>query len=205
MNQKNLKRFIYHEIGHFMARELNYELYGIGEGVESIFIKTHNLNGSTEYSGGTVPKKPKGYDDKLIINVKETAAVILYGCLFQTLYFNFILPEHEHVSFRLCFSLKNGANGSIDMSDFSGMSKYISGEKRKKIVEYTESKYINLLLSDKVHLEKLFNFDILDTLNKKQDSVDLEILKVKLSDFKNEHKKYYSKFIETIDKIIKER
>ena len=204
MNQKNLKRVIYHEIGHFMARELNYELYGIGEGVESIFIKTHNIIGSTEYSGGTVPKKPKGYvDDKEIINVKETAAFFLYGCLFQTLYFIFFLSED--ISYRSCFSSKKEANGRFDMSDFSGMSKYISGDKRKKIVEYTESEYINLLLCDQVHLEKLFNIDIIETLNKKQDSVDLEILKVKLSDFKNEHKKYYSKFIETIDKIIKER
>ena len=69
MYTENLHRVFFHEIGHYVARELNFEYFQNGNGVEKIFIKTHKINPNyIEYEGGTIPIKPKDWDGRPTIS-----------------------------------------------------------------------------------------------------------------------------------------
>ena len=203
MKNQNLKRVFIHEIGHYVARELNCELYNLGDGVEQIFIKTHNFSNSIDYLGGTTARKPKEYvENGEIKNVYEHTAVLLYGCLFQTMY----LKSISNYEFRSCFNLKENANGKCDAKEFNAMSKHITGPIRKKIVEYTENKYLNMLNADQNHLQKIYKLEPSKFLKANDDGycVHLELLKKELSYFIIKHKKYYSDYIQNIKRIKNE-
>ena len=204
MHHENLKRVFIHEIGHFTARELNCQLYKIGEGVENILIQTHSQSNWIDYSGGATARKPKGHiDNGEVENVNQYIAVILYGCIFQTLYLKF---ESDY-KFRECFNLSDSANGKCDAKEFANMGKYITGSKRKEIVEYTSNISLNKLFSDHAHLKKAFDLEPLNFLKTEEIgfSVNLELLKEELTDFIDEHKKYYSEYITNIERIKNER
>ncbi|WP_282056035.1 hypothetical protein [Maribacter luteus] len=204
MNIDNLKRVFIHEIGHFVSRELNYEHYQIGLGTEQIYIEAHKFPKTIEYTGGATAIKPKGYiDNGEVENPIEYMAVILYGCILQTLY----LKSKDDYEFRICFSISNGANGKLDAEEFSAMEKYLAGPKRKKIVEFIETEYLNKLSADQNHLKKLFELDPLKFVEIRNERlfVNLDLLRECLRTFMIEHQEYYSDFINNIKLIKNER
>lgn len=201
MNIQKLTRVFIHEIGHYVARELNFKLYNIGDGVERIFIKTHNLSNTIDYSGETTAKKPEGHvDNDKIENIAEFTAVIIYGCLFQTLY----LKSKLEFDFRDCFSPDDSANGQCDFIEFRSMEKYISSHKRKEMVEYSESEYLNQLFKDQSHINKILNLKLLIYLKKENNdfTIKLDLLNKDLADFMTEHEKYYIEYLKNIMRII---
>jgi hypothetical protein len=55
----NIKRTMFHEIGHYTARQLNYKICKNGFGVKEINFKAKNLkDDNTEFEGQTVANKP---------------------------------------------------------------------------------------------------------------------------------------------------
>ncbi|MBO0329844.1 hypothetical protein [[Muricauda] lutisoli] len=200
MNILNLKRVFIHEVGHFIARELNYKHYKIGLGTEQIYIEPCRLPDTTDYSGGATAIKPKGYiENGEVQNPTEYMAVILYGCVLQTLY----LKSKEDIGFRTCFNIGNLANGKLDALEFRAMEEYCTGPKRKKIVEFIEKEYLSNLFTDQNHLKKLFELDPLKFIDNRNDKlyVNLPLLKQSLEEFMTEHLEYYSVFVKTIKRI----
>jgi len=198
MNTSNLKRVFIHEIGHFIARELNKECFNIGCGTDSIYIQSHNISGNIDYTGGTKAIKPIEYVDNVeISNPIELMAVVLYGCTLQTLY------AHGVYKFQDCFNLKDNANGKHDAMDFVALGKYFSGTQRRKIVEFIESDYLTKLNQDQSHLKKVFDLEPLKFLKSEGDllNVNLGLLKECMIDFFNEHKTYYRYFIAKLKNI----
>lgn len=198
MNSFNPQRTFTHEIGHFVARELNKKIFEIGFGVEEIYITgKENIYTSKNGSGGTIPKKPDDFiENNIINNPAEHVAVLLYGCLFQSIYYK--------TKFAECFAIENYANGKKDAEDFSSMEKYISGQKRRKIVEYINEEYINDLNSFPEHFKVINELCYENFIICEKDGdyiINLEKLKNELKSFLEDHIKYYEKLISKIKTI----
>ncbi|GIZ09322.1 hypothetical protein [Flavobacterium sp. UMI-01] len=198
MNSFDPQRTFIHEIGHFIARELNKDVFKIGLGVDEIYITgNENFFTSKNGAGGTKPKKPKDFiENNIVYNPDELVAVLLYGCLFQSIYYK--------TKFNDCFTIQNYASGKKDAEHFSSLEKYISGQKRKRIVEYLDDEYINVLNSCPEHFElinKLHYEDFILCIRDGDYIIDIEKLRNELKPFSEEHASYYKQLIDRI-KII---
>ncbi len=198
MSTFNPQRTFIHEIGHFIARELNKSIFKIGLGVEEIYITgKENLFSSKKGSGGTKPKKQNEYfDDKIVYNPEEFVAVLLYGCLFQSIYFK--------TGFNDCFAMQDYANGARDAQEFISLQKYISGKKRKMIIEYFSIEYIDDLKSNSEHfkiINRLKYEDFVLCIRDGDYIIDVEKLRNELIEFFIVHELYYKKLIHEIKKI----
>nr|WP_315172212.1 hypothetical protein [uncultured Flavobacterium sp.] len=188
MKYYNPQRTFIHEIGHFVARELNLNLYKVGYGVEKIYISAKdNL---TYGSGGTVPIKPKNYNNSdPVKNPVELCAVLIYGCLFQSLYLN--------TEFNFCFQVQDNANGKIDAEHFISLEK--NSKKRGLMIDFVAKEFIELINSEPSHFEiiKKLNFEnYIASVNLKGDYIiNLDKLKIDLIPFLEEHSKFYKKLV----------
>ncbi len=199
MNIKNLNRVFFHELGHFIAQELNYKIYNVAQGTEEIWIKPLILNKDIDYIAGTKVKKPKGYilkKDKRIIDFPiHFIGNVVYGCIIQTLY----LKRNEKYKFEDCFGFPN-KNGSDDVSNFASTNNYFNSKKRREVINFIKNNYIQELENQKRHMDKLFSLNVIDFLNDNY-TIKLNELRIVLKDFMSEHEKNYSYFIEKIKKI----
>lgn len=199
MSRFNPQRTFIHEIGHFTARELNKSIFKIGLGVEEIYITGKENLSSTKNGGGTKPKKPNGnLDEDIVYNPEELVAVLLYGCLFQSICFK--------TEYNDCFIIQDYASGKKDAEHFNSLQKYINGKRRKMIVEYFSVEYINNLKSNSEHfdvLNKLKYEDFVLCIKDGNYIIDVEKLRNELREFFEVHQSYYKKLIEEIKKINK--
>src|SRR4051812_19744682 len=84
-----IDRVFYHELGHFVAHQLNFAYYK-GNGICEIKIYPCHQN-IEEYCGHTKPIEPEGYDEKdkkppPAERLAEYLARTVYGCMFQAYY-----------------------------------------------------------------------------------------------------------------------
>jgi hypothetical protein len=85
----SLEQVFYHELGHFIANELNRIHYS-GLGVASITIQPCNEN-PREFCGGAKPIAPADYNENEkkappIERLAEYLARVIHGCIFQSYY-----------------------------------------------------------------------------------------------------------------------
>lgn len=81
-----LNRVFFHELGHYVAQELNRQFYN-GTGVRSVTIFPCEQN-NNELCGGTQPHFPEGHNpnDKKpppIERLAQYLASVIHGCMFQ--------------------------------------------------------------------------------------------------------------------------
>ncbi|MDI5897824.1 hypothetical protein [Flavobacterium yafengii] len=200
MNE-SLKQILFHEIGHYISIELNHKIFKRGYGVEKINLILTNLNDDSSISfGETISKNPKGYKEfDEIKKPAEFIATTVYGCVFETLFF-------EKVNFYYCFNGGDDYSGKKDFEIYQQLitNKY-SSDISDKLISYIVNNYISGMKSNECnHLQKFNQLDFNDVLLKNDMGylIDLEKLEIKLIDFINEHSKNYKKFVEKIKTII---
>jgi hypothetical protein len=84
---ESIQRVFFHELGHFVAHELNHKFYN-GTGVEEFVIHpcTENIN---ELCGYCKPVKNGNENNSVPIGrLPEFLAVTIHGCLFQAYFMN---------------------------------------------------------------------------------------------------------------------
>ncbi|MBS9774434.1 MAG: hypothetical protein KGV59_04670 [Tenacibaculum sp.] len=185
-----MSRVFFHEIGHFIAQELNYKLFKVGLGTEKIWIESKRFSNKIDYCGGVRPKKPVDYvDDGEIRKPIHYISNIIYGCIIQTLY----LKSKEDYKFHDCFDYRDDANGKSDVEHFASTGKYFDGKIRKKVIEFIKNIYISRLENDKNHLKKLFLLEptkFIITSKTRRKELDLNLLRESMSDFLVEHEEH---------------
>ena len=198
MNNYNPQRTFIHEVGHFVARELNKKIYNIGNGVEQIFITgDESLMKSIKGLGGTVPKKPENLiENDEVKNPIELTTVLLYGCLFQSIYTN--------TKFDNCFNIQSNASGKKDVEHFISLEKYFNGKKRRTIVDFFCYNYFEELSLSPNHFNEINQLNYQDYILEKNDGdyiIDIENLNKDLKNFLSIHEEPYKKLIEKISYI----
>src|SRR5690606_11943361 len=107
-----LEIVFFHEVGHYVAQQLNYKIFHTGE-VHQIIIERVFPNGTEDYMGQTISKIPDGESPETPLkNLPEKIAEMIYGCYFQSLFLKEDLDK--------CFDYKNPTcRGSRDVSYLS--------------------------------------------------------------------------------------
>lgn len=196
----NLEIVFFHEIGHYIAHQLVFKHFGIGE-IDKIVLIEKRADGFINYEGQTIPKIPHGKSKSTpLINLPENIAELVYGCYFQSIFLN--------QKFEVCFDYKNkSAKGYKDYHDvISGLILFkIDGEKRKILYPYLKIEYFNSFKKNKNDFEFLFKFNPLDFLKETEDGFEVELGKLNnsLIGFIEKHSSYFIEFVEKIRKILK--
>ncbi|WP_400078779.1 hypothetical protein [Winogradskyella sp. R77965] len=204
----DLQRAFIHEIGHFIAAELNYVLFGYDRRIDEFVL--HFREDSKIYFDGYVRtfKLPKS--NKFNLNViANYSANIFYGCIFECLYRKINLNQC------LCIisieeNLKsNIGNGSSDY--YEVFERILRVEKNLKNTldnweEYLFSDYFNqlVLLEEQNHFLDIFNLNVNDFIENKifdKHYINITSLRSCLDDFLSSHKKIFASFIETLKQI----
>ncbi|HET8884718.1 MAG TPA: hypothetical protein VFM70_00015, partial [Salinimicrobium sp.] len=143
MKKDDLEIVFFHELGHFIAQELNYEIYGLGK-VESIKFVKYEFANEIRYQGQTIPVVPANAsrNDKLI-NLPEKIAELIYGCYFQAIFTGEPLKS--------CFDIYNeNSKGYYDAKDIAGGLYQFNIEKERKILyPYLREEYFGKLKNKK--------------------------------------------------------
>lgn len=194
-----LKKVFIHEMGHYVAQELNHELYGIGR-VSSIEFIRETSGEKIDYIGKTVSEKGISVnDDNKLINLPERIAELVYGCYFQSIYLDFTL---EH-----CLDINNkSANGHKDAWDIaSGLKQFNVKNERQALYSFLHKEYFDDLKNYKSDLKSLFQFDVKEFLLATENGFTTDLNKVYkiTSNFRKLHKEDFKGFVEKIKEIIK--
>lgn len=188
MNEIN--RVFFHELGHFVARELNRKHFGgIGTGIIEI-----EQCSETEFCGKT---KPIGHEYGEIRPVRfknfpETLARLSYGCIYQTYYLNQEIAD--------CFKI----NGFEDMKSIRDGFTQFNLKSIENNLDWLNQNHLEFLRQNKA----LENFMKLEPMHYLQDQgnnlylVDLEKLRSDIGMDIDAHFDHYKRFVEDIQKII---
>lgn len=189
-------RVFFHELGHFIAAQLNHIIFDHAEVEKIIIVRYEN-----DFTGETRYKIPEGIPfDTPTINLPQKLSKLIYGCYFQSLYLDSDL--------KMCFDNKNAdANGKMDMvQTITALSGFkVSSEKRKNYYPYIEIEYFSLLKEKKDDFQLLFSLDPKEFFIEINDSVtevDLHKLNFNVTEFVSKHTPLYLEFIERIEQIL---
>lgn len=192
-----INRVFFHELGHFVARELNFKFYS-GTGTKEILIMPCGDKSLGEYCGQIIPNVPEGIDLEMKIPVPlnrlaEHLAALTYGCIFQAYNLNTDLED--------CFN----ANGRKDLNSWrcSLISNKL-GSFRQDIFE-AEKEYFNKLLKNK-SLEDFMKIEFKNYLKLENDNlyvIEIDRLREDLSYTVNNHYSQYQELILTYKSILK--
>ncbi|TJY35889.1 hypothetical protein [Pontimicrobium aquaticum] len=194
----DLEIVFFHELGHYIAHELNYELYGIGK-VESIDFIEYQLPNGLQYQGKTIPLVSDGDNrDKELTNLPEKIAELVYGCYFQTLY--------TKLPFKSCFDFHNDqSKGYIDAKCLVGaLMQFRINRERIILYPYLNEEYFDELTKRESEFNSVFRINYEDCINKTDSGyvADLHKLYELTTDFRKLHKPTFQKFVERIKEII---
>ncbi len=198
MKKKNLHRVFIHELGHYVAHELNYELYGFGE-IGAIEFVEHNLPNGIDYEGKTIPKIEIGQsqNDKLI-NLPEKIAELVYGCYFQSIF--------TEMPLKICLDIYNeSANGYIDAQNIaSGLKQFFINKQRVVLYPFLHEEYFDELKTKTNIFKSLFEVNHLDYIIKTDFGYKTDLTKLQklTAEFRAEHKSDFKDFVERIKEII---
>ncbi|MBA3827533.1 MAG: hypothetical protein H0X33_01210 [Taibaiella sp.] len=190
---ENIQRVFIHELGHFVANEINLSCYG-GSGTEAITIFPCKENPNI-FCGGTTPVLPLDTNPSTpppIERLAQNLVGISYGCIFQAYY--------QQGSLSNCFRV-NGCN------DFEARRGFLSTHKLNHIdaqLFKLSNDYLEYLLKDE-HLHKFINIDIslfLDIKSTAEQKIDIQKLKDVTSTAIENHKNHYDLHVQEHQKII---
>lgn len=195
MNAK-LKKTIIHETGHFIARYLNKKIFNSGFGTEKIVIIENNSKNKLDYSGVTVPNRPINYSSSdEIKDFAEYFAVVVYGCIIESIYLN--------KKFEECFNCKNSGNGDLRQFDFN-VNKYFNMITKRELTNYIKDNYFIKMKNNQSHFNELFNLKFEELLEYQNGEyiVDLKKLEILIRPFLNAHIPYYYSFISDLKRYL---
>lgn len=192
----NLKRTIIHEIGHFVAIELNNLLFESGECL-SIQLNAETVNGENDFRGLTKSDVNNDKDEKTKWNLlSQRIAVLVYGCFFQCLF--------EEKELNDCFGFNNSSlNGATDRQMYNTVFPFeVEREQRRETEKYL-NEYLNSLNLSRKDFEIVFNQNFTEIINTEENliEVNLKNLKENLDEFLKSHLEVFKEFHEKITSI----
>ncbi len=105
---ESIQRVFFHELGHFVAHELNHKFYN-GTEVEEIVIHPCNEN-INELCGYCKPINPSNENNPVLIErLSQHLGVLAHGCIFQSYFMQ--------QNFTECMC--NGGHGSLDLKKWT--------------------------------------------------------------------------------------
>ncbi len=204
----DLQRAFIHEMGHFIAAELNYKLCNYDRRIDE--FKLYLRDNSTILYDGYVRTKNVVISDRfnheIIANYFGNA---VYGCLFESLYRKIDLDQclcdisiEENL-------LQNFGNGQDDYYEIFIRLRLVENELKSvfdKWRSYLFDDYFNQLheLKNRNHFKSVFSLDVNDYILKKRYNeylIDIDKLKLELNEFLEFHKPFFEQFLERLFKI----
>ena len=198
---KYLIEVIIHEIGHFIANELNHRLFRTGENI-SISIKGKlDQNGQLDFEGVIVSNVNKKSDDSTNWELlSPRIANLVYGCYFQCLFTKSLLNS--------CFEFGNGnLRGARDRQMFMGVFPRSFERNNREDTEAFIYSFFQELSDARDKFEPIFQIDLnqilVDTEDAKIESYTIDILKLReiISPFIESHQDRFIKFHQGIEEI----
>jgi len=195
--EPDLIRCFFHEVGHFVAREVSVKHFGVSP-VKEISLKPSE-KAAWLYLGSTGFVIPEGMEDvQHVINVPEKIVGLAYGCFFESLY--------KKIPFENCFS--PNSSGTIDLDHWNATLNeqgiYGGAGKRDELID-TEKAYFNQL-KESQFFEKIRAIDVASFLiaqgNQGEFVVDLEKLRSELSAFLYEHETFFLSYMKKVRELI---
>lgn len=191
MNELN--RVFYHELGHFVAHELN-RIYYAGLGTNSISIFPFPENPELYLGEAKMNLSPDEREKKApsLEQLPMYLASSSYGCIFQSYYMKTELKK--------CFDL----NGEDDMQKWIGALFANGLDWLNSDIAACEREYFDLLSNNK-ELDVFMQLNSSDYLLESADkiySVDIAKLRSDTSAFVEKHYSHYNSLIEKISQII---
>jgi hypothetical protein len=192
---EKVKRVFIHELGHFVAGEINCKKYN-GFGTSGIFIRPCEEN-RDEFCGGAEPVKPGNYDENKksappLDRLSEHLASLSYGCIFQS-YF-------EKTELDDCLN----KNGISDLHAWSGLFSYHRIPfAAQQISEIERSHYCKLVKNGSLN-----GFIALDPsgylVSEVRDHyvVDIKKMRLETANLIEEHVSEYCQFVKRIKEAI---
>lgn len=194
----NLKRTIIHEIGHFVAIELNNHLFKSGECL-SIHLNAETVNGKIDYRGLTKSDVNIEKDEETKWNLlSQRIAVLVYGCFFQCLF--------EEKELNDCFGFNNSSlNGATDRQMYNTVFPFSVKKKQREETEKYLNKYLNNLKEIRKDFEDVFNQDFKEIMNTEHSNIEIDIkqLRENMREFMVSHLEKFKDFHQRIN-LIKE-
>ena len=181
----DLHRVFLHEVGHFIAHELNVRL-GKGGETKSIFLEPFAL-GMDLYIGEAKINKPGSEDEKYIPSREELSyylASSTYGCIVQAYYLNESLRESQD------------KNGGDDLKKWFGALMQHHLEDFNADIHEIDITFLDHLVQRNA-LTDIIKLDPDSYLTQKGNAyeVDLEKLRKDTQQFVDSHKKEYEELI----------
>ncbi len=201
--KEDLQRVFIHELGHFIAAELNFILYDFDRRI--IEMKLEPRLGTKFYNGSVRNDKPMddNYHPK---NTSKEYAQTFYGCLFECLFRKIDINDclknsvtrEEHL-------ITNIGNGKIDALYIYS---YAQRKEIKKVshkwYEYVTSEFFNSMKVESLHFQEIFSIEIEDfILDEINGTFFINLLKLHSACqfFITEHKHIYSNLIAKLESI----
>jgi hypothetical protein len=188
-------RVFFHELGHFVANELNHKYFN-GTGSYEIKIYPCEKN-CLDYCGHITPIRPEGIheNDKTPVPLERLAeklASFLYGCIFQSYYMDTDILSctkingHNDIQNWLGSLIANGL-GSLNSEIITLSIEHLDLLKSQKLLD----KFVNIIPENYLIETKVNHFNI-----------DLEKLTTDTYQIIDEHYRYYKNFVIEHQKII---
>lgn len=201
--KEDLQRVFIHELGHFVAAELNFILYNFDR--RAIEMKLEPRPGTKFYNGSI--RTNKSMDDNYHpINTSKEYVQTFYGCLFECLF------RHIHINDCIKNSvtreehlISNIGNGKIDaLYIYSYAQRKEIKEVSSKWYEYVTSVFFSSMKTKRHYFRKIFTIEIENFILDEIDGtffIDLVKLRSECEIFINEHKRIYSDLISKLESI----
>lgn len=190
---ETINRCFFHELGHYVADQLNKEFYG-GLGVEELSVYKCGTP-YYRYCGHVTPKKPEGFNPANnppppLERLASYLVSLIYGCLFQS----YFLKEA---------SLKDCLNNGVDADSWQYTLKYHKIYDFPSFINLHET-YFRELQAER-SLDDFFKLDPLEYL-RSTDGINFiadldrlnDVLKVPLET----HQSKYMQLVDGYQKII---
>lgn len=203
-DKNDLQRVFIHEMGHFVAGELNYRLFNYDRRIEEFKIVPRI--GTKFYNGSVYDSKSK--KDSYSVNTSANEYVqLFYGCLFEVLFRNIALNKCLCTSVsRENHSINNFGNGKVDANYifYIGIRKEIK-EFASTWYEFISGDFFEEMKSLNNHFEKAFIFDVNDYILKEFNHnsylIDVTKLLESLSVFLEFHEPYFYSLVNKLQSI----
>ena len=194
---QDAKRVFFHELGHFIAHEINKNDFGVGNGVGKIIIAPHPTN--PKYFEGFT-KLIHSSDERerkvpALAVLPEYLASSIYGCIFQAYY-------KREDTLNPCVNF-NGAN---DLAQWSScIAHYKLEEARHEFLALETNHLISLLETSALDEFMALNpLKYLEESDNQMFDVDVSLLRADTSSSVLNHSSHYKSLVYGYRKIMRD-
>jgi len=196
--QMKKERTFWHEVGHFVAQELNKK-YFTGCGNLEIRISKRIVQNEADFEGEAKKNLPEDYVERNAIKdyPAPVIASLVYGCIFQSAFLNQNLDA----------CLNHRSMGVVGYHDFQAINKhktffFLTPDENKKLDQCIQDHF--LVVKETLEQSKFFEIAIGDIIDSDSDEIIIpgDILRGLFSDFIAHHEIKYLPFVEEIKKIF---